>query len=106
MTVTKHASRRMKQRGITREAIDFTLRWGTIYYRTGIVFYVLRRRDIVRSKCREAQLQKWEGTTVLVAEDVIISVYKNRDISEIRRKGKTDLAAFYTKRQRSSDAAA
>ena len=49
MTSTHHARRRMNQRGIRREAIDFTLRWGGVYHRTGIVFYVLRRCDIERS---------------------------------------------------------
>ena len=95
MTLSKHAVRRMSQRGITDEAIDFTLRWGKIYHRTGIVFFVLRQRDIRRSKRRDAKVQRWEGTTILMSEDMIVSVYKNRDISDIRRKGKQDLAAFY-----------
>ena len=95
MTSTHHARRRMNQRGIRREAIDFTLRWGAIYHRTGIVFHVLRRRDIERSRARDPEVSKWEGTTVLTSGETIISVYKNRDVSHIRRKSHQDLAVFF-----------
>jgi hypothetical protein len=81
----------MSQRGIGQDAIDFTLRWGNVYYRTGICFHVLRRRDIERSGVVDARVLRWEGTTVLVEDGTVISVYKNRDVAPIRRKAKNDL---------------
>jgi hypothetical protein len=91
MRMTRHADRRMCQRGIGENAIDFTLRWGHVYHRTGICFHVLRRRDIVRSGVVNTRVLRWEGTTVLVEDGTVISVYKNRDVAHIRRKAKNDL---------------
>jgi len=91
MRVTRHADRRMNQRGIGQDAIDFTLRWGHVYHRTGICFHVLRRRDIERSGAHDARALRWEGTTVLIEDGTVISVYKNRDVAPIRRKAKNDL---------------
>lgn len=90
MRVTRHADRRMSQRGIGQDAVEFTFRWGQVYHRTGICFHVLRRCDIVRSGVDDVRVFRWEGTTVLVEDGTVISVYKNRDVAAIRRKAKND----------------
>ena len=90
MVLTLHARERVSQRGIPLEAIEYTVRHGARYHRTGIVFHVLRRRDLRRLDVRDQRILKWEGTTVLVDRGEVISVYRNRDVARIRRKGKRD----------------
>ena len=88
MQVTQHAQRRLAQRGVGSGAVDFTLRFGGVYHRTGIVFVVLRRVDIPDDLRHDSLVDKWVGTTVLLAPDgEVITVYKNPESPrDIRKK--------------------
>jgi hypothetical protein len=100
MVSSTHAQKRADQRGISQDAIDFTLAWGKCYHRTGVTIYVLRRKDITRSKRKDLLVLSWEGTTVVADGNAILTVYQNKDVSHIRRKPKRDLKAAPPGRRR------
>jgi hypothetical protein len=84
---TKHALQQMARRHITPEEVLYTLRFGEQVHRTGAVFFILRRRDIPREDRWNECCVKREGTVVVLEEDAVVTVYRNRSAyHDVRKK--------------------
>ncbi len=85
--ISRHAARRLAQRGISLEDVNLVLRLGRRLHRTGVTFYFFGRRQIPRGLERE--LERLVGTTLIVADGCVITAYRNkRAIAEIKKKPK------------------
>lgn len=87
-TESEHLRQRMAQRNTTWSDIELTLARGRVLYRCGAEFYFLGARDLPEPLRRtHAHLI---GTTVIVANGEIRTVYRNRSAhASIRRKAET-----------------
>jgi len=85
--ISRHAAKRLAQRGISLEDVHLVLRLGRKLHRTGVTFYFFGRRQIPRGLERE--LERLEGTTLLVRNGYLITAYRNkRAIAVIKKKSK------------------
>ena len=66
LEITDHAQRRMSQRGMKLSDIDTIMKLGCKIHRTGIIFYILRKKDIPAEIQNQDKLVKLEGATLLV----------------------------------------
>jgi hypothetical protein len=90
--INEHAAQRMAQRNINAADIAAVLRFGRVLYRTGAEFYFLAERDLPEGL--EAELDHLIGTTVIVENGRVATVYRNREaLKRIRRKLKFKRAA-------------
>ena len=73
-----HAQRRAAQRNLALDAVRYVMTYGREYHRTGVTFFVLRRRDIPREDLRLSGVARLEGAVALVASDGgVITLYRN-----------------------------
>lgn len=86
MKISRHASEQMTRRRIGRDAVDFAIGYGTEHHCAGATFYVLRFRDIPSSLRASPEVRRAEGTTVVVEDGHVITVYRNRDVRHLRQK--------------------
>ncbi|GBC78265.1 hypothetical protein HRbin08_01752 [bacterium HR08] len=87
LSISRHAARRLAQRGISLEDVNIVLRLGRRFHRTGATFYFFGRRQIPRGL--ERQLERLVGTTLIVADGRLVTAYRNkRAIAEIKKKPK------------------
>jgi len=85
--ISRHAARRLAERGISLEDVNLVLRLGRRLHRTGATFYFFGRRQIPRGLERE--LERLVGTTLIVADGRLITAYRNkRAIAKIKKKPK------------------
>jgi hypothetical protein len=76
--LTEHARLRGAQRNLPLDAVRYIMTYGREYRRTGVTFFVLRRRDIPREDLRLPWVARLEGAVALVAgEGVVITLYRN-----------------------------
>lgn len=74
--------------------VDYIRQFGKPVHRTGVTFYVLRRCDIPRDDRRIDRFAKLEGAVILVGENEVITVYRNRSAyRQVRKKHKYRLPA-------------
>jgi hypothetical protein len=88
---TDHALLRMAQRRLTVQDIDYVWRYGMRYQCAGAIHCFLGWRNIPFEDRIDANIQRLEGTTVLIDtdSDVVLTVYRNRKATkQIRRKEK------------------
>jgi len=90
VSFTRHSEKRMSRRNINKEEIELCLKYGRIFYKTGIRFHVLLRKNIIKYNLDN----RLEGICVLISnENSIITVYKNKEISRkiksLEKKEKT-----------------
>ncbi len=84
-----HARQRMNQRRISNDEMNVVLQYGRQIYRTGVRFIFLGRRDLPARLAR--QYDYLIGTTILIAGQEVVTIYKNRNAAGvIRRKSKRD----------------
>ncbi|MCB8944808.1 MAG: DUF4258 domain-containing protein [Ardenticatenaceae bacterium] len=78
--ITPHASRRMAQRNVSAEDVDFILRYGQKLHRAGAIIFFLRQRDIPPDKQADKSCSRLEGTAVVTNRHFsrILTVYRNR----------------------------
>lgn len=85
--ISHHAARRMAQRNLDLGDLAIVFTFGRREHRTGATFYFLAERDIPAGL--ERRLERLVGTTIVVEENVITTVYRNRRaLRKIRRKPK------------------
>lgn len=85
--ISRHAAKRMAQRNLSLSDVALVLRLGRKEHRTGVRFFFFGERDVPRD--REIDLRRLAGTTIVAAEERILTVYRNgRAISRIKRKSK------------------
>ena len=84
---TEHGRKRCNNRGITKEMINDTLRYGEYICKQGIRFCIVLTKNIPKHFTPN-YIEKLIGMTVLVAgmDNAIITVYKNK--KSIKRKSK------------------
>ena len=76
---SNHALKRISLRKINKNIIKTCLEYGNVFYKTGIKFYVLLKKNILKYKLD----QKLEGICILQSNDnTIITVYKNKEIGK------------------------
>jgi hypothetical protein len=91
-SINHHAAQRMAQRNVNFADLEIVLRFGRVLHRTGAEFYFLAKRDLPDDLQR--QFDYLVGATVILENEKIITVYRNRrTLSRIRRKRKHRLAA-------------
>ena len=81
--ISRHAARRMAQRNLSVGDVALVLRFGRKEHRTGVKFFFLGERE----------LERLVGTTVVAADECILTVYRNeKALAQIKRKLKWRLA--------------
>lgn len=82
-----HAKKRMAQRNLKLNDIEFVIENGQKIHRTGAVFYFFRKKDIPKGMEKDAT--HLVGIAVIVLNKNIITTYRNpKAISKIKRKPK------------------
>ena len=74
--------------------------YGILEHRTGVRFYIVRRRDVERYREVEPRLAKLHDIVMVVSSDdcTVITVYRNRNaLREIKRKPKINLYTSFQK---------
>lgn len=92
--LSEHARQRGAQSNLRATDLELVRRYGTLEYRTGVRFYILRRRDVARYRDVEPRLVKLHDIVLIVSSDgtTVITVYRNKKaLREIRRKPKMNL---------------
>lgn len=85
--ISRHAAVRMAQRNLSLSDVALVMRLGRKEHRTGVRFFFFGERDVPRD--REIDLRRLAGTTIVAAEESILTVYRNgRAISNIKRMSK------------------
>ena len=76
--VTRHARRRMAERGISRDAISATLTYGHVAYRPGVRIFSVGRQDIAEWARTGVDLGAYEGVHVVCSlkDTNIMTVYR------------------------------
>lgn len=77
MVISKHAEKRMKQRGFNQDHIDFMLRHGRRErIGEGVRFWVTKRqlRKVRASKYPPAILEKCQGTFLVFCNNTVVTV--------------------------------
>lgn len=96
--VSRHAEKRMAQRNLSLNDLELVLRLGRKEHRTGVSFFFFGERDVPRGQ--ELDLRRLAGTTIVAAEECILTVYRNeRAISRIKRKPKWRWPASWQRRR-------
>jgi len=86
MRITHHASERMIRRRISHQDVELTIGYGMELHCAGATFYVLRFRDIPTALRRDPSARRAEGTTVIVRDGVVRTVYRSRDLAPLRQQ--------------------
>lgn len=90
-TLTDHAQRRCDQRGIGMAEIELVTAHGKVISRQGLLFHVMREKDIPRHLPAAVQGRLKHIVVVLPASepDLVLTVYRNAGaMAHIKRKGK------------------
>ena len=92
LVYSEHAYKRMAQRGIRKEDVEYVYEHGHRVYSGGVLHLFLRKKDIPQIDRRKSKARKLEGTTVLLSsyEDAeVITAYRNKQaLPHLRRKRK------------------
>jgi hypothetical protein len=83
--------RRGAQGNLVDRDLELVRKYGVLERRTGVRFYVLRKRDVERHREAEPRLQKLHDLVVVVSRDgdTVITVYRNsKALKKIKRKSK------------------
>ncbi|MDQ3927816.1 MAG: hypothetical protein M3328_01585 [Chloroflexota bacterium] len=92
--LSDHARHRGAQSNLRASDMELVRQYGILEYRTGVRFYILRRRDVASYREVEPRLAKLHDLVMIVSGDgtTVITVYRNRKaLREIRRKPKMNL---------------
>ncbi len=80
MEYTKHAERRIAQRGITKQAIEITFEYGSLIYARGAMIYWLSKKTVQEAHSSGIPLECYEGLHVVVSPDhKVLTAYRNRE---------------------------
>ena len=82
--LSQHAQNRMFSRRISHEVLQTVLKGGRRLYKQGACFFFIGDRELKRSH-NDPRIQKAHGIHVLVEENVIVTVYRNRSVRNISR---------------------
>lgn len=84
-----HARLRRAQRNLQLNAVSYVLAYGALVCRTGATFHILRHCDIDPNDLRRDDIARLEGAVVLIENDTVITMYRNRrSYHQIHKKEK------------------
>jgi hypothetical protein len=84
-----HARLRRAQRNMRLDQVGYVLMYGAQVCRTGAVFHILRHCDIDPHDLRRDDIARLEGAVVLMEDDTVITMYRNRrSYHQIHKKQK------------------
>ena len=87
MDYTRHAHKRMCQRNLSVDDIEFVIQHACPEYRTGVRFYHLLRKDLPPDLPGSSPYRRLVGTTVLVCHcECIITAYRNTNARKRDRR--------------------
>lgn len=91
--VSDHARQRSAQSNLRASDMELVRRYGILEHRTGVRFYILRRREVERYRKVEPRLAKLHDIVMIVSSDnTVVTVYRNKKaLRDIRRKPKMNL---------------
>lgn len=89
IALTKHASQRKSNRGISQAMIDDTIRHGVQIRKQGLRYFVMIAKSIPKN-FRAQYKEQVENVVVIVTEDnFVMTVYKNpKALKNIKKKQK------------------
>lgn len=89
-SMTDHAWRRMTSRGLSEGAVEAVLTYGRVAYTRGAEIHALGRREVEKYSDQALDLTPYEGVQVVCVPDdgSIMTVYRNHDLSSLRREGR------------------
>lgn len=92
-----HAGKRMAQRNLSLEDIDFVLDHGQRLHKAGAVFFFLGKCDIPDVWRR--RFERLEGTMLVLSNEsnTLITVYRNRQkgLRHVKRKADRSSRSYY-----------
>ena len=84
-----HSQIRSNQRGISKNHIALALEYGTVFYKQGLTYYVLGRKNVPKQYLKRASI--YENTVVIVSgkSNELVTCYKSKHaIMQIKHKRK------------------
>jgi|TARA_B110000879_G_scaffold148679_1_gene192719 hypothetical protein len=90
LTLSKHSSERINERNISNEALSIALIYGEVFFKQGLIFYVLGNKNLPALLDKKLQ-RKCQNLVVVVAgdSDEIITTYKSKNpYKHIKKKTK------------------
>lgn len=86
--LTKHARKRMGQRGVKEGAVKLALQFGRKIYSRRALFFVIGHKEINKHCEQYPELKDLEGLQVVVdvESNQILTVYRSHDLRQIRPK--------------------
>src|SRR5690606_25971082 len=87
--ISRHARLRFAQRNLSKEDIEYVMRYGRAHHVSGSVTYYLRRRDIPADDMANDTIRRLEGTAVVLDPDrsVVITAWRDKDgLKSLRRR--------------------
>lgn len=82
--ISLHGTQRMSQRGINIPDVDQVMAYGRVVYTRGAAVYVIGRKEVAHWKEQGVELEELEGVQVVVCENLVVTVYRNKDFSGLR----------------------
>jgi hypothetical protein len=97
-TVSAHASRRLAQRNLTPDDVQYVYAHGRLHHNGKAMFVYLGLRDIPEADRRDDRLRRLEGTVLVLDPTTgchLTTAYRNRQRGsrDIRRKLKRSISA-------------
>ena len=85
--LSKHAKRRINQRGIKKQLIDLVLEYGRAIYTRGACILVVGRKEVKAALRHGLDLRACEGIQVVCCPDegLVYTAYRNRDFSGLKQ---------------------
>ena len=103
INLTRHALNRMDGRRIPIHAVEVVLAYGRKAWTRGSQIFALGRREVQRASLHGLNLLPYEGIQVVCTPDGrILTVYRNRDFTSLRKSASGNQAASQNQRSRSS----
>lgn len=87
-SLSNHAWRRMNARRLSADDVVMVMAYGRVVYVRGAAIHTIGRQEVRRYARQGVDLADHEGIQVVCSPDgVIMTVYRNRDLSRLRPQG-------------------
>lgn len=87
LCLSKHASRRMSQRGLSPASINAALMFGRVAYVRGAELHAIGHKEVEHYRREGIELSDYEGVQVIFGNDgTIITAYRNSNFRRLRKQ--------------------
>jgi hypothetical protein len=83
--ISHHAAVRMQQRAINLLAVETAFEYGREIRTRGATIYAIGRQEVELAASHDQDIAALEGVQVVCCDGVITTVYRNRNLSGLRR---------------------